>query len=146
MRRTNTQCAVCKKEIYRRPYQLNGNVFCSHRCNGNFRKKVERKCSCGVVLSGNKARCSRSCANKNRAGIRYRINQPRNKAERIKRLKIQLVEIRGPKCERCPYALVEILQVHHIIQRKDGGSDELENLELICPNCHAEEHFRRLNK
>jgi 5-methylcytosine-specific restriction endonuclease McrA len=31
--------------------------------------------------------------------------------------------------------------VHHIVRRSDGGSDELENLELVCPTCHAEIHY-----
>jgi 5-methylcytosine-specific restriction endonuclease McrA len=30
--------------------------------------------------------------------------------------------------------------IHHIIPRKDGGSDENSNLTYICPNCHRLAH------
>ena len=32
------------------------------------------------------------------------------------------------------------LQVHHIIHRKHGGSDEASNLITLCAACHAQEH------
>jgi 5-methylcytosine-specific restriction endonuclease McrA len=35
------------------------------------------------------------------------------------------------------------LEVHHIIEVADGGSDDLENLMLLCSECHAEVHRRR---
>lgn len=34
-----------------------------------------------------------------------------------------------------------ILQIHHIIPRKRGGTDEEGNLRILCPNCHATEHY-----
>jgi hypothetical protein len=44
------------------------------------------------------------------------------------------------KCERCGYnKFPEILVVHHKDRnRKNGAKD---NLELLCPNCHEEEHL-----
>ncbi len=46
---------------------------------------------------------------------------------------------RGKQCEKCGYKKFEILQVHHI--DRDRNHNELDNLELICPNCHYEEHL-----
>jgi hypothetical protein len=47
------------------------------------------------------------------------------------------------KCERCPYDKhPEILEVHH--KDRDRENNTIENLEILCPNCHMEEHF--LNK
>ena len=46
---------------------------------------------------------------------------------------------RGEKCERCGYAVYQILQVHHIDRNRNDNS--LDNLELLCPNCHAKEHY-----
>ena len=54
-------------------------------------------------------------------------------------VKIRLLENRGKKCERCNYEKYEILQVHH--KDRNKNNNELNNLELICPNCHYEEHF-----
>lgn len=50
-----------------------------------------------------------------------------------------IIHIRGHKCEKCQREIWEEqpipLEVHH----KDGDhlNNELENLELLCPNCHA---------
>jgi hypothetical protein len=32
------------------------------------------------------------------------------------------------------------LDVHHITQKSEGGSDEIENLIVLCPTCHAAFH------
>jgi 5-methylcytosine-specific restriction endonuclease McrA len=49
-----------------------------------------------------------------------------------------LKERRGV-CERCGFDVYEILQVHHKDRNKKNIRSE--NLELLCPNCHAKEHF-----
>lgn len=47
------------------------------------------------------------------------------------------------KCERCSYNKhPEILEVHH--QDRNRENNTIENLLILCPNCHMEEHF--LNK
>ncbi|MGI8997293.1 MAG: HNH endonuclease signature motif containing protein [Pyrinomonadaceae bacterium] len=52
------------------------------------------------------------------------------------------MEERGARCERCSYfRLPSILCLHHVLPRSKGGKDEPSNLELICPNCHAEVHY-----
>ena len=44
------------------------------------------------------------------------------------------------QCNRCQYAdFPEILEVHHI--DRDRTNNELENLEILCPNCHQVEHL-----
>ena len=62
-----------------------------------------------------------------------------------------LVEIHGEKCEKCEWAEVHNItgnvpiQLHHI----DGNSDnnKLDNLELLCPNCHAlTDNYGSLNR
>jgi hypothetical protein len=46
-------------------------------------------------------------------------------------------------CERCQYNKhPEILEVHH--KDRDRENNTIENLEVLCPTCHMEEHF--LNK
>lgn len=32
--------------------------------------------------------------------------------------------------------------IHHIIQRKDGGSNDHKNLTYLCPNCHRLVHAK----
>lgn len=96
---------------------------------------------CGkLILAGaNKKTCSRSCANNQRAGIIYKIGSPKDKVKDQRAVKLRLLALRGAKCERCGYARYEILQVHH--NDRDRENNAPENLALLCPNCHAEEHY-----
>jgi len=45
-----------------------------------------------------------------------------------------------PKCNRCKYDKVkEVLCVHH--RDRNRNNNDIGNLEILCPNCHMEEHF-----
>ncbi len=144
IRHPNTQCTTCNKAIYRRPCEIErsqGRVYCSMVCYGRACRKETPCLVCGTpILAGfNKKTCSRSCANKNRVGIYYGIHRPRDKVISQRALKIRLLTERGQNCERCGYAKYEVLQVHHKDRNRDNNA--LSNLELICPNCHFEEHY-----
>lgn len=46
------------------------------------------------------------------------------------------------KCNRCNYnAFTSILIVHH--KDRDRSNNDLSNLEILCPNCHALEHIEK---
>lgn len=141
-RKPNTHCVVCAKNIYRRPSEIDrGRVFCSKICNGVADRK-ERPCVIckkPILASANKKTCSRSCSNKNRSGIIYKIGSPKDKVATQRAIKIRLLKQRGDECERCGYAKREILHVHHKDRNKNNNN--LTNLELLCPNCHYEEHY-----
>lgn len=38
------------------------------------------------------------------------------------------------------------LDLHHIVERKHGGLDTMENLIAICPNCHRKAHSKKYTK
>jgi len=44
------------------------------------------------------------------------------------------VRERDQACVRC--SSTRRLQVHHRVPLRDGGSNELSNLELLCARCH----------
>ena len=141
-RRPNTKCSICNKKIYRRPKEIeSGQVFCSVRCAGIGCRKEKPCAICKkpILSSLNKKTCSRACANIQRTGIKYHLGSPRDKVKYQKGLKLRLLKERGHKCEKCNYSKYEILQVHH--KDRNRNHNELNNLELICPNCHYEEHF-----
>ena len=140
----NTKCTVCSSSIYRRPSEIkknDGRVFCSQVCYGIFCRKEKPCIVCGVaVLAGkNKKTCSRACANKHRSGMKYAGSRPHDKVVYQRGLKLRLLENRGRACERCGYDKYQILHVHHIDRNRNNN--DLANLALICPNCHAEEHY-----
>jgi 5-methylcytosine-specific restriction endonuclease McrA len=144
-RKSNTKCAVCGKLIYRRPSQIernNGSVFCSIFCYGISTRKETPCIVCGkpILASQNKKTCSRACSNTHRIGIKYKQSEPKkDKVKYQQGLKLRLLKMRGMKCEKCGYDKYEILQIHH--KDRDRGNNDLDNLELICPNCHYEEHL-----
>ncbi len=72
-------------------------------------------------------------------GSKYTHTRLKDKVEHYKNIKIRLLDLRGKICERCGYSKYEILQVHH--KDKNRENNRFDNLELICPNCHYEQHF-----
>lgn len=139
------------KDIYRRPSQLAGNTYCSHECKGKAQQKLRKCTMCdNMILSRfHKKTCSRACANKQKIGLRYKqLGRPtKDKVKDLEAIRKRLIDLRGNNCSRCGYNKYPILHIHHIIEKSKGGSDDTNNLELICPNCHAEEHhIRRIQK
>jgi hypothetical protein len=49
-----------------------------------------------------------------------------------------LVEAR----HRCTICSEKCFEIHHIIERAEGGSDQLDNLIVLCPNCHQHRYHR----
>ncbi|MDB5254195.1 MAG: nuclease [Parcubacteria group bacterium] len=143
IRKSNTKCFVCNKGIYRRPSKIkaSGSFYCGQKCYGIAQRKEKPCVVCGTLIMSSLHRktCSRSCSNIHRTGIKYLMNRPRDKVKSQQILKLRLLKQRGTLCERCQYSKYEILQIHH--KDRDRSNNELENLELICPNCHYEEHF-----
>ena len=142
-RNPNCSCTYCGKEIYRRPNQIeNGLVFCSITCTGKHRRKNEKSCPiCGKIIFGGSKTCSRTCSNKSRYGIKYDGLNKKNNANKTKILKENLSKIRGGTCEECGNENYSILQIHHIIERCNGGTNDDNNLQLLCPNCHYTKHL-----
>lgn len=58
-------------------------------------------------------------------------------------IRLQAIKKYGAKCELCGYSLV--VESHHILPRKMGGLHEIDNLMVLCPNCHALITRRYLN-
>ena len=147
-RNPNTNCYVCRAPIYRRPSQIertNSRAYCSQSCYGIYCRK-EKPCKiCGkpILASLHKKTCSRGCANTNRVGIKYGRGRPKDKVVNYLAIKKRLVEKKGPRCERCGYDRYDILQVHH--RDRNRSNNKLDNLGLLCPNCHYEDHFLERN-
>lgn len=144
VRQPNCNCKICEKPIYRRPFQLiKGLVYCSQECYGKSCTVLVACIICGNEYKKglHKKTCSRACANKLRIGTLYTGRPLKDKVKNSKALKVRLIKLRGSCCERCNFANTTILNIHHKIRRADGGTDDIDNLELICPNCHAEEHY-----
>lgn len=104
-------------------------------------KQIEKTCPiCNSLFkvkqgeSKEKVTCSRACANSH---FRSGKNHPNWKDESTRyRTKVEI-----NSCERCGYnAYLEILQVHH--KDRNRQNNNVENLEVLCPNCHCIEHLQ----
>jgi 5-methylcytosine-specific restriction endonuclease McrA len=63
------------------------------------------------------------------------IKERRKEYQKIKpRLHLLLIERDGHKCKQCNS--IENIQIDHIIPLSKGGSDEPENLQLLCRKCN----------
>ena len=56
-------------------------------------------------------------------------------------LKAKVFAKYGNECYICGYSLKPVLRVHHMIPVSLGGADSLDNLILLCGNCHTLTHF-----
>jgi hypothetical protein len=143
IRNPNTSCIICSKPIYRRPLEIkrnSGRGFCGQTCYGQVCRKEKPCIMCGdqIRAAAHKKTCSRVCSNRHRAGIQYKINRPHDKVQDQRSLKLRLFKQRGQACEKCGYNKYKILHTHH--KDRNRKNNNLINLELLCPNCHAEEH------
>ncbi len=50
-------------------------------------------------------------------------------------IRMQAIKKYGDKCELCGYRLS--IDTHHILPKNKGGLHEIDNLMVLCPNCHA---------
>lgn len=151
-RKPNCVCFVCNKEIYKRPCDQkkskSGKSFCSSTCFNKLNQKPHNCSICGTeILAGsNKTHCSRACSNKARVGIKYGRPQ-KTYSNNIPSYRKELIALREESCELCGYNdQPQILIVHHILERKNGGTNDITNLQLICPNCHALQHYGKLGE
>ena len=141
MRNLNCKCFICKKEIYRRPSQIQtSKIYCSNKCSGIDQRKTKICPICSAEYTGVKKSCSRACSNKGRTGIKYDGKNLNNKYVKGSLLKEQLANLNGGVCNECGNENYNILHVHHKIERCNGGTDKLNNLFLLCPNCHYTHH------
>src|SRR5688500_11592909 len=49
-----------------------------------------------------------------------------------------LVEAR----HRCTICSEKCFELHHIVEQAEGGSDDPDNLIVLCPNCHQHRYHR----
>ena len=114
-----------------------------------------KKCNtCNNPLSGRQTKfCCRQCKNEytNNKHQNYQAQQKRGRKR-----KLELIKLKGAKCNRCNYnSNYAALEFHHIKKgdklfqldlrslsnRKwDVILSEAEKCILLCSNCHTEEH------
>lgn len=87
------------------------------------------------------------CSNKNKCQSEfYRKNAIASGIAGAGSTKRHLVETRGYKCEECEIDSWNgksiVLELDHI--NGDSNDNSLENVRLLCPNCHSQTHTFRI--
>lgn len=162
-------CLNCNKEFQAQVKEVNrgGAKYCSRSCSASHNRKAHfeeamkpnAECAyCHVPLYRNNGGRSKS-----RSGLFFCSRDHKDLAQRLSGVKefhprhygtrtgnspgtdYRNVAFRNlpHKCNMCEYNKhPSLLVVHHI--DRDRANNRLENLEILCPTCHAEIHY--LNK
>lgn len=127
--------------------------FCSRKCAAiynNSRRKIIRgktkiaKCiRCGKEFEASVHVSSTRCLCDNCK----KHKRPHNKnlksiLDCSKRTTTKILKRAGAKCAICGWS-ESTCDIHHIIERKNGGTDSLDNLIIVCPNCHRVIHSNK---
>ena len=141
-----SQCIYCGKQIL-----VKKNKFCNSSCAAKYnnshrtsttkgKTKICKCVKCGVEfeasihISKSKAKC-KDCKQHNRPHSK--------KIESIldcsKATSMKIIKRANKGCSICGWN-ESTCDIHHIIPKNKGGSNENSNLIIVCPNCHRRIH------
>ena len=146
-------CQQCGCTFETRPH-VNDRKYCSSKCRDEFRKsrtgslhplynRLEHPCGiCGELVKVTPAMlknkrmcfCSKACSKESHR--RSLAGRAKSNIPRSGKMSARVRD--GGKCVICGFS--HVTAVHHIIPRKEGGSNDLENLVTLCPNHHYMAH------
>jgi len=141
MSKTEKNCQFCGKSFQADIREINrGNAkYCSLSCAAKAPKSLQynQVCKhCGkefISASKNAKYCSDSCKQKN-----YRARQRSLSKDGIS-IKSYYKMFENTPCEICSWNKTT-RDIHHIKEVVNGGTNELNNLISVCPNCHRMIH------
>lgn len=140
--RVTLTCSICDLEFSVMRFRSSTAKYCSRKCyyaSLRGRGSVALTCVvCGKSFNRPPSRaiyaspvCDKTCR-----GLLMRKEQPTVKGYRVWMKRRGVVE----KCGRCGFdAIPDILVVHHHDHNRSNNKPD--NLEVLCPNCHAIEHY-----
>lgn len=141
--RYSTNCEMCGKCFFIITTRANKAKYCSRKCyhksqiSKGTKKFKCNHCSKEFLDSPSKKRkyCSKACVNKStKESFEPKFTTVRKMMKRRGLIK---------SCDRCGFDSVkEILGIHH--KDRNPKNNSIENLEVLCPNCHSIEHKKHI--
>ena len=116
-----------------------------------LRMKVCIKCGTNITWRGSKAKYCKKCARQNVSESQLKLIKEHN--ARSLKYKNKILYLYDRKCAICKWSLGGVgnkpsngLEIHHVRPVTQGGEDNIENLILLCPNCHKMAHTAYYNE
>jgi hypothetical protein len=136
-----------------------GRIYCSKKCANSRNISPEQRKLASEFQSILKdyicISCSLSFKGKIKSGRLVKCKEcrkPRVVKDNVKtildyskRTVAKIIKRAKLKCAMCNWDETS-LDIHHIIERKNGGTNDMNNLIAICPNCHRKAHERKYTK
>ncbi len=142
--KVKTNCHICNNEFEHIESRCNKAKYCSRQCYYiAMSKKGSKEYTCKHCSkkfhdapSKNRIYCSRECSNKETLSE----FKPSFQTVRKSMLRRNMLD----KCESCGYSEhKEILGIHH--KNRNRNDNSLNNLMILCPNCHSIEHKKHIS-
>ncbi len=143
-------CDSCGKE-YKKQARFSGSKqehYCSSGCYSNATTKIKVGCShCGIEFYKQKSKLANSksglyfcCREHKDLGQRYiKEIQPDHYNTGESNYRARALKYYGHECSVCGFDNIAALEVHH--KDRDRTNNHLDNLEVLCANCHKIEHL-----
>lgn len=154
-------CTYCSTSFNARPTDIKrGHAkFCSRNCFAKNRKGYRKPvisnvtCACcakafyrrSSALANSKSRlyfCSRACKDRSQrlGGITEIMPPQYGRGNGRHDYRERALKHYGEICTKCGFADLRAIEVHH--KDKNRENNELNNLVVLCANCHCIEHYQ----
>ena len=143
-----TKCSNCTQKFQAPAKERKrGNAkYCSRSCSakaGNRRRALRQyKCMrCGDAFES-KAYRAKYCSTTCRVATNVKSsNMPKRRNHLAARVRKDFGVL---ACFACNWDKA-LCDVHHVVPRRNGGTNTYDNLSIICPNCHRLAHLGLLD-
>lgn len=130
-------------------------IYCSRKCYYASRWGTDKCKFCEKPISG-KRYCNKDCRDNYWNKNEYQLLKKKRLWERKK----EIIEKLGSKCVKCGNSDIRCLDINHIDRTKKGRpknkaynmqfrlrewSKNINNLELLCANCHRIHTYKQMN-
>jgi predicted nucleic acid-binding Zn ribbon protein len=135
------QCPQCKTPL---TFEQRANTFCGQTCSAAFNnaKRGRRGCclECGAPVSPKRKFCSYRCTNMFRAFCILRKIEESGLAPNPVTAKKFLISRYGYRCALCAITEWRGDPLTLTLDHRDGDpyNNAIENLRMLCPNCHSQ--------
>jgi 5-methylcytosine-specific restriction endonuclease McrA len=132
------ECVVCNKEFVFKRSRLGMVKYCSVGCRDRARKgrkkTIEHRKNIGIANKGRPGLKGKDNGNWTGTGSKY--------------WRVLTLNRDNYTCKNCGFRDLEIMQVDHIKSKKKFPElrFDMNNLQTLCPNCHAKKTIKELRK